>query len=101
MIEQTKAWKVGDKTFATLEEAQTAALLSIIPVEAESRQVVMLIVRRKDEVIDILTDPNKIIKPRKPRSDKGKPHTKGKPLPTGKRYDSVDDLIKDKQAPPR
>lgn len=71
MIEFTKSYKVGDKVFATLEEAQRAELVALIDLDgdpgmldaakAESGEsgvaelIVNELIKQRDKVIDILS----------------------------------------------
>lgn len=59
MIERAAAFKVGDKTFGTLAEAQKAELLIILGIEehdsTNAEAVTAKLLQAKDKVVDILT----------------------------------------------
>jgi hypothetical protein len=53
MIEFTKSFKVGDKVFATIEEAQKHELELLL--DAADESAINQIINSKDKVVDILT----------------------------------------------
>ena len=61
MITKTQAYQVGDKTFASLEEAQTHELSTSIEAGTENvstdqcKAVALHLVANKEKIIDILT----------------------------------------------
>ena len=82
MIETTQAYKVGEKTFGTVTEAQAAALALLLlpdktPTDAE-HALLSSVVSQAASVVAILVMREPKEKTRKPRSDQGKPHRKKK-----------------------
>lgn len=84
MIQETKAYKVGEMFFPTIQQAQKQELLQLLSDGGEhtevAKSVIDSIINHVDEVVSILTDTPKPKSPRKPRSDLG---TKRKPKAPG------------------
>jgi len=89
MITRTQAYQVGDKTFATLEEAQTYEMQSLLnncsvsgsvgSAEFWKSTAEYLVVEQKDKVVDILTTgPRSKPKARKINKKKGAPNAESK-----------------------
>jgi hypothetical protein len=58
MIEFTKSFKVGDKVFATMEEAQMEELTLLFDFASEpivSTRILQSFIKNKERVVDILT----------------------------------------------
>jgi coenzyme F420-reducing hydrogenase gamma subunit len=75
MIQSVSAYKVGERFFPTIEEAQKEELLSLLLPEGQieknesAQEVIDNLVHHTDEVVAILTCAPKS---KKPRSDKGR-----------------------------
>ena len=78
MIQSVNAYKVGERVFPTIEEAQKSELAALFNKkdgpDAEHLAMVCAqsVVDNTDEVVAILTCAPKSKAPRKPRADKGK-----------------------------
>ena len=73
MIQSISAYKVGERVFPTIEEAQQNELLALMgaensPTESDTNSAAW-IVAHTDDVVAILTCHPKSKAPRKPRSD--------------------------------
>ena len=80
MIQSISAYKVGERVFPTIEEAQQNELLALMgaensPTESDTNSAAW-IVAHTDDVVAILTCQPKSKAPRKPRSDIGKKRAK-------------------------
>lgn len=54
MIEFTKSYRVGDKVFATIEEAQAEEISILLNIGVGSDQIAMIL-KHRDALVDILT----------------------------------------------
>ena len=88
MITRTNAYQVGNKTFATLEEAKASALLELLGKEGESGavgiswdHVAERLVKEQDKIVDILTTGPRS-KPRSRKINGGKRHKTPKEVAT-------------------
>lgn len=78
-IEQVPAWRYGNTVYPTHELAQRAGIARLFADEGVvGDKIADTIISHKDEVVAILTG----TKPRRKRSDAGKPHAKPAKIPT-------------------
>lgn len=81
-IQSVSAYRVGERVFPTIEEAQKEELLSLVVPEGQLEKngvvhdTIDRIIVHTDEVVAILTCQPKSKAPRKPRSDIGKKRAK-------------------------
>lgn len=70
MIEKINAWKVGEETYGTLNEAKASALLALLPETFhDAATCISALIEKSDDVIAILRQ-----KPRKSRAKSGRKH---------------------------
>lgn len=80
-IQEIRAFKIGDSVHATFRDAQIYALIALLDSvidPATTATAATHLIDNKDEVVAILTG----AKPRRKRSDAGKPHAKPAKIPT-------------------
>jgi hypothetical protein len=75
MIERTHAYKVGDQSFLTLEDAQRFEMKRLVQGLPDPEQLVQWMFDNKDQVLDILTTTTNS----KPRARKVHGGTKNRP----------------------